>query len=466
MDNNEELESVQRDYVEEVCQLFRNNLAPKIIKEKLSDYHENDISDALALLSKEERTRLYQLVDDDELADIFEHAEEPEIYLNELGLKRRADILSKIEVADAVDYLKELPKEEKRAILTLLPEEERSEIILTSSYDEDEIGSHLSTNYIEINSMLSIKEAMKELVSQAQENDNISTIYVSDKDGIYAGAIDLKDLITASASTTLDSITMTSFPYVYSDEEISDCLERLKDYSEDTIPVLDRSNHIVGVLTAGDLTEIVDEEMGEDYAKLAGLSAKEDLHESLIDSLKKRLPWLIILLVLGMVVSSVVGVFETVVATLPLIASFQSLILDMAGNIGTQSLAVTIRVLMDEDTDLKEKLSLVFKESRVAVCNGLILGVLSFAAIGLFLVFGKGVKPHIAFSISLCVAISLLIAMFLSGLCGTVVPMVFKKFGVDPAVASGPLITTINDLVAVVVYYGSAYILLIQILKI
>ena len=167
-----------------------------------------------------------------------------------------------------------------------------------------------------------------------------------------------------------------------------------------------------------------------------------------------------------MVVSSVVGVFETVVATLPLIASFQSLILDMAGNIGTQSLAVTIRVLMDEDTDLKEKLSLVFKESRVAVCNGLILGVLSFVAIGLFLVFGKGVKPHIAFSISLCVAISLLIAMFLSGLCGTVVPMVFKKFGVDPAVASGPLITTINDLVAVVVYYGSAYILLIQILKI
>ena len=202
--------------------------------------------------------------------------------------------------------------------------------------------------------------------------------------------------------------------------------------------------------------------MGEDYAKLAGLTAEEDLQETTKQSIKKRLPWLVVLLVLGMGVSSVVGVFENVVAILPIVICFQSLILDMAGNVGTQSLAVTIRVLMDEELAPKDKLKLVLKEAKVGFSNGFLLGILAIVFLGLYIFLYKGYDIRHAFLISLCVGVSLLLAMIVSSLVGTLVPLFFKKIKVDPAVASGPLITTVNDLVAVVIYYGLSWVFLIQ----
>ena len=180
-----------------------------------------------------------------------------------------------------------------------------------------------------------------------RDSDNISTIFVVNAQQKFYGAIDLKNLIIARRDETLEDLTVTSYPYVYAEEPINECIEELKDYSEDSIPVLDNDNRLLGVITSSNIIDLVDDEMGEDYAMFAGLTAEEDLKEPLKDSMKKRLPWLIILLGLGMLVSSVVGIFEQVVTTLPIIMTFQSLILDMAGNVGTQSLAVTIRVLMD-----------------------------------------------------------------------------------------------------------------------
>ena len=194
------------------------------------------------------------------------------------------------------------------------------------------------------------------------------------------------------------------------------------------------------------------------------MTAEEDLTEPLKDSLKKRLPWLLVLLGLGLVVSSVVGAFETVVSQLTLIMAFQSLILDMAGNVGTQSLAVTIRVLMDESLTFKNKVELVFKEMRVGLCNGLLLGVLSFIAIGLYIYLFKDKTLMFSYAVSGCIGLSLMLAMLISSAVGTLIPLFFKKINVDPAVASGPLITTVNDLVAVVTYYGTSWILLINIL--
>lgn len=162
--------------------------------------------------------------------------------------------------------------------------------------------------------------------------------------------------------------------------------------------------------------------------------------------------------------SSVVGAFEHVVAHLTLIVSFQSLVLDMAGNVGTQSLAVTIRVLMDKRVTGRQKLSLVLKETRVGIANGLALGVLSVGFIGLYLIALKGQAPGAAFAVSACTGIALLVSIILSSVAGTVIPIVFDKLHIDPAVASGPLITTVNDLIAVVTYYGLAWLLLINVL--
>ena len=205
--------------------------------------------------------------------------------------------------------------------------------------------------------------------------------------------------------------------------------------------------------------------MGEDYAKLAGLTAEEDINETVGQSMKKRMPWLLILLGLGIVVSAVVGAFERVVAQLTLIMAFQSLILDMAGNVGTQSLAVTIRVLTDENLSFQQKCRLVYKEMRVGLANGAVLGVLSFVLIGLYIMLFKGKTAAFSFAVSACIGASLILAMLISSAVGTLIPLFFKKIKIDPAVASGPLITTVNDLVAVVAYYGLSWILLLNVLN-
>ena len=387
-------------------------------------------------------------------------------HLRDKNLQEAAKVLSLMEVDDAVDVLDEVDDATKKQVVDMLPENAGNDIQMILSYEEDEMGSRMTTNYIAIRRGIDIRQAMRELVSQAGENDNIGTVYVLDESDKYYGAIDLKDLIVARENDTLESIINTTYPFVTDHEKIEDCIDELVDYAEDSIPVLSETKELLGVITAQDVVEAVDDEMGEDYAKLAGLTDEEDLRETTKESMKKRLPWLIILLFLGMGVSSVVGAFEAVVAVLPIVMCFQSLILDMAGNVGTQSLAVTIRVLMDENLTGKQKLHLVWKEMKVGFVNGLLLGSLAFIFIGIYIACFKHNACLHAFLISGCVGVSLMVAMVISSLVGTLIPMFFHKIKIDPAVASGPLITTVNDLVAVVTYYGLAWLFLIQIMQI
>ncbi len=447
----------------ELVEIFRSNLSKEELLDKISNYHENDIAGALEKLNTEERKKIYPILGEEMVSDIFTYIEDPDEYLTELQPEMMVKVLSKMDADDVVDILDEMEDEDKSQIVGMLDEETGNDIKLILSYSQDEIGSKMTTNFIEISKNLSIRQATRELITQAGENDNIGTIYVVDENGDYYGAIDLKDLIIARDGANLEDIISTSYPFVNDHELIADCIERIKEYEEDSIPVVAENGKILGVITSQDIVEVVDDEMGEDYAKLAGLTAEEDLNEKTTESMKKRLPWLVILLFLGMAVSSVVGVFETVVAVLPIVICFQSLILDMAGNVGTQSLAVTIRVLMDENLTTSEKFGLVIKEMRVGLANGLFLGILAFIFIGVYIIVFKHNTVTNSFLISGCVGVSLLVAMIISSLVGTLIPMLFHKIKIDPAVASGPLITTVNDLVAVVTYYGLAWVLLIEV---
>ena len=449
---------------EDIVKLIKGPLTPKMKQQNLLSYHEKDISDALCLLSVDDRKHLYTLLDAEWIAEILEYSDDSTIYLNEIPIQKRMAVLSHFETVEMLDYIREMDKDSRDIILDLLDSEKKREFLLLNSFNEDEIGSKLTSNYVAIDFGISVKEAMSSLIRQANDNDNISTIYVLDKNQIFLGAIDLKDLIIAREGTDLEKIITTSYPYVYATEQIDDCLSRIKDYSEDSIPVLDNENKLIGVLTSQTIMELVDDEMSEDYAKFAGLSSEEDLNEPLRKSIMKRLPWLMVLLVLGMFVSSIVGVFEKVVAQLPLIIAFQSLILDMAGNVGTQSLAVTIRVLVDENIGKKQKFFLVCKETRIGFVNGMILGILSFVMVGVYLALLKSQTVNMAFSISACTGIALLVSMILSSMSGTLIPLMFIKMKIDPAVASGPLITTINDLVAVITYYCLVWVLIIGVI--
>ena len=463
MKAKEPMHDHQTEHTGEILSIIRSGASPLALRERLEDYHENDIASVLPELQPAQRKKLYLVLNPEFLAEVFTYLdEEAGQFLAEMDVTRAVEVISRMDSDDAVTMLRQLSREKRDVLLDLLDTETRNDIALIASFGDDEIGSKMTTDYIEIPVNSTAKEAMVSLSQQARENDNISTIYVLDKNRTFYGAVPLRDLIIADGTTAVTDLTVTSFPYVYAQELVDDCIETLKDYSEDSIPVLDHQNRILGIVTSQDLIEISDAEMGEDYAKLAGLTAENDLKESVGKSVKKRLPWLIVLLGLGLIVSSVVGVFEGVVAQLPLIICFQSLILDMAGNVGTQSLAVTIRVLTDETIPPRERLRLVPREMQVGFLNGLLLGLMSLVLIGLYLMIVKGQTPTVAFSVSGCIGIALITAMMVSGLIGTITPMFFKKIHIDPAVASGPLITTINDLVAVVVYYGLTWIFLIE----
>ncbi len=449
------------EILQELYGLLESDKSDSEIKESLSDYHDADIADVYPLLSERARKRLSRILSDEEISDIFSYLENAEDYIEDMDKERAADIIESMDADDAVDLLDELEEDTRNEIISLMDGEAVEDINLINSYEEDQVGSRMTTNFILVREYMSVKQAMKSMVEQAADNDNVSTIYVENADGAYCGAIDLRDLIVAREGSSLDDIIMTSYPSVGAEESVAECIERLKDYSEDSIPVLDKLGHILGVITSTDLVEAVDEELGDDYAKLGGLTGEEDMEEPVHRSILKRMPWLIVLFFLGMGVSSVVAMFEPVIAELAYIVAFQSLILDMAGNVGTQSLAVTIRVLTDEQLSGKDTAKLVWKEVRVGFLNGLILGIFSFALVGAYLCISYPAAT--AFLASGCIGAAMLAAMTFSALFGTVIPVLFKKLKIDPAVASGPLITTINDLVAVVTYYGLAWLLILEI---
>ena len=455
----------ENNFLNEILTILRSGADSKTLNDRLSDYHGNDIAEAFEQLNENERKALYPVLGAERISEIFSYIEDPDEYLRELGIDGAAQVLSLMDSDDAVDAIDDLDLSTRKRLVDLMDDNSSHDVKLIMSYSDDEIGSLMTTNYIVIKNTLNIRQAMQELISQAGENDNISTVYVTNKHDKFFGAIDLKDLIIARADTPLSDIIMLSYPYVSDHAKIDECIERLKDYAEDSIPVIDGSKRLIGVITAEDLMEASDEELSEDYAKLGGLSEQEDLEESTFVSVKKRLPWLIILLFLGIGVSSIVGIFETVVAILPIVICFQSLILDMAGNVGTQSLAVTIRVLADDQVSGADKLRLVTKEMRIGFFNGLFLGIMAFMFIGGYICIFKHNPVHFAFLISVCVGLSLIVAIVISSLVGTLIPIFFNKIKIDPAVASGPLITTVNDLVAVISYYGLVWILLINVLN-
>ena len=452
------------DYVKELVEIINQEERDDKLAEKLSAYHENDIAEAFELLDEKGRRKLYRVLDTEWMSEVFAYLDDVGTYLEELEADDAADIIENMDADDAVDVLQEVDDNVREKLVSLMNEEATEDIELICSYDEDQIGSMMTTNFIEISRTLTIKQAMRQLIAQAEDNDNISILYVTDEDGMFYGAIDLKDLIIARAGESLESLISTSYPYMLASDSITDNLERLKDYAEDSIPVLDQEHHIIGVITAQDLVEAVDDEMGEDYAQLAGLTTEEDLDESVGQSMKKRLPWLLILLCLGLGVSTVAGMFERVMKQLTLIVFFQSVVLGMSGNSGTQSLAVTIRVLMDEELTGKERLKMVWKEARVGFCDGLLLGLVSFVCIGIYIMLAKAKTALYAFSVSGCVGTALMVAMTISSLVGTVVPTVLHNIHIDTAVASGPLISTVSDLVAVVTYYGLSWILLLNVI--
>ncbi len=456
-------ETEDRGYRQAILSAIRGDNPDELLRQILADYHDNDIAAVLDELTAEERDRLFDVLGNEATSDIISYLDDAGEILSELDADEAADIIEQMDADDAAEVLEDLDEEIRQEVLELIEDEVKEDIELINSYEDGEFGSMMSTNFISIKRNMTVKGAMRALISEAPENDNIYTLFVTDEDEKFYGVIDLKELIIARHDKPLEELIYTTFPFVYDNESISENVERLRSYSEDLIPVLENeTNKLLGVITSKDIIEMIDAERGDDYAKLAALVSEEHSEEPVLRSMKKRIPWLAALLFLGLAVSAVVGLFEGVVKELPLIVCFQSLILGMAGNVGTQSLAVTVRTLADDDARDKRRLGFIFKETRVALLNGFVIGICSLIIVGGYLVLVGGYSATVSFTTAGCVALSLCFAMMISGFTGAAIPTCFYKLGIDPAIASGPLITTVNDLVAVISYYGLAWLLLIQ----
>lgn len=459
----------ERNYVEELKKILTSTLSDEEKKAELLQYHENDIADMLDELDDEQRDELHRILGDEIFGEVLLYTENIEEQISSMEPEEAADVIEKMDADDAIDVLEELKEEDRNEIVHLMEPEAQEDIQDILKYDDDQIGSKMTNNYISILVTNSVKTAMKRVVAEAADNDNVSNIYVVDIQDKLVGVIELRDLIIAREGIDLGTIVKQNYPFFKATDKVEDCLVSMREYALPSYPVLDESGKLIGAITHDDVQEVMDDEMGEDYAKLGGLTQEEDLDESPFSSVKKRIPWLSVLLILDLVISFSMANFEEVVAVLTIIAFFQTLVLDMAGNAGTQSLSVTLRMISTNDVTGKKITKTIFKEFFTGVLNGVILASISFGFVMLYLfIFKKGIIKGESYDIidaltaSGIVGFSLLAAMTVSSLFGSIIPIIFYKLKIDPAVASGPFITTINDVTALLIYYGLAAILFSQ----
>ncbi len=445
---------------EELLIILKNN--PKELNSLLDTYHESDIADALPLLAPDERITFYHSIDSELLAEIFTYLDDATPYLEELStINMTAEVINEMDADDVVDILENIEEEDKAAYIEMLDEETKDDVALINSYDDNEIASKMTTNFITISKRASIKEAMKKVISEAPENDNINIIYCLDDDDKYYGAIHLKDLIIARSDSHLDDIIKTNYPILNEHDLVDDVLAKIKDYYLEYLPILNDNDELIGIITHEDIIETVDEEMSEDYSKFAGLTSENAETESFGISIRKRIPWLCVLLVLDLFISSIISGFEDLIAVFPIIAAFQSLLLDMSGNSGTQALAVTILSLSDSELTRKRVWHIIGKEVRIGLVNGIICGTIAFVIVGLFILLVKGADSTTIngtyvhpFIISGIIGSTLMIGITVASFIGCAIPMFFKRMKIDPATASGPFITSINDIISILMYFG------------
>lgn len=431
------------------------------LRTNLSKLHPYDIAKVFPLLDENRRKKIYTIFNDEKLADIFSYLEDSSTYLQELNREKIADIIEEMEPDDAADALGEMSQSTSKAIYELLEKETQEELSVLAKYKEDTAGAIMNTNYISLLSGIDIKAAMKIIVQQAPEVETINTSFVIDNNGSLLGTINLKKMIVTKSPCNIDNIMNTNFQWANVDQDIEEALKIIKDYDIYELPILE-NGILKGIITMDDATDALIDVAEEDYAKFAGLTKEEETNESVFKSIKKRLPWLSILLILDIFVTIIISQFEYLftIDSMTILVIFQPMILGLAGNCGTQSLAVTIRKISNYQLDHKKPiLSHIGRELSLGFITGLILAITSFILTLIVLLLKQNNDQNI-FVLAAVVSIALFVSIVVANTVGSMIPIILNKCGVDPAVASGPFITTINDISSITIYFTLATLLI------
>ncbi|MED3551579.1 magnesium transporter [Cytobacillus praedii] len=415
------------------------------------ELHPYDQASFFKELDEEHREKIYHYLSPEEMATLFENLEidddEYKDVLAEMNPNYAADMISKMYVDDAVDVLNELEKDQAVSYLTIMDEEAAQEIKDLLHYKEYTAGSIMTTDFVSISANQTVRSAMYILKNEAPKAETIYYIYVLDEQKRLLGVISLRDLIVNDDDTMIADITNDRIVSVSVGDDQEEVARKIKDYNFLALPVVDFQNHLLGIITVDDVMDVMEEEASDDYSKLAAVSDMDTIDRSPLSAARKRLPWLIILLFLGMMTASLIGRFEETLNKVAILAVFIPLIAGMAGNTGTQALAVAVRGIATGDLEKENKWKLIVREAGTGVITGAICGIL----VSIIVFIWKG-----NIYLGILVGISILSTLIVATLAGALIPLLMHKFKIDPAVASGPFITTINDLISILIYFGMA----------
>ena len=468
MDTERNIVEIERDFVEEIIALVNQNISDSDFSEKLNEYHPYDIAQALFQVDKDVRSQVFNVLPIDMVATIFERFDQNDQieFIKELPTLFAVNIIDHMDSDDAVDLLQYLEDtDEDYDLVNLLSPKKRAELKKLWNYEDDEIGSSMSNSFIELSKNMTVKDAMKKVTTVAGDTEYISILYVVEKHKLV-GYLRLKDLIIARATQMIGDIMESRVISAHPHDDKESVAQIIQDYGVSSLPIIDDDFHMIGLVTYDDLMDIISESKSEDYAKFAALSTGEIDHrtETVFSSVKKRFPWLSILLALSMVTSVILSFFEGALTgssgakiLAAQLAVYLPLILDMSGNTGTQSLAVMIRYLTTNQNEISNKQIKrhMIREIGTGLVEGFIIAIFVF---GIIILTGY-LKPNVSIdSKTLITAVvtssAIMVALIISTVLGALIPLIMNKFKIDPAVASGPFITTLSDIVTLTLYYS------------
>jgi magnesium transporter len=409
------------------------------LEKVLQGYHASEIAILFEKLPQEAKERIINILPTDIASEVISEMDEehhPEELLVNLHPEKRSEIVEELDYDDATDIISQLDEEQQHEILKDIDQEDASSIRALLSYDEDTAGGLMNSEVIKVNINLDKKGALDAIIHQSEEMEELYTIYVVDDHDILKGILSIKTIIKAKADALVSSLVQTTFVYVKADVDQEEVARLISQYNLTSIPVVDGNMKLLGRVTVDDIIDVMEEENTEDILKISGVSEDEELSGNWKDAVKSRLPWLVINLGTAYLAASVIRHFEPTVKQIPTMAAYMTIIAGMGGNAATQSLAVTVRRISLSDLTDSQAYNTVLKEFLVGLLNGAANGFIVF-----LIAFFYDADPLLGLVLFLAMTGNLVIA----GLTGAGIPLILKRVGIDPAVASSIIITTFTD---------------------
>ncbi|MFK8037574.1 MAG: magnesium transporter [Crocinitomicaceae bacterium] len=429
-------------------------ISSAFIQEEVVNLHAADIADIIENLNLEEGKKLLDFLSEDKAADTLVELDEDtrEKILPLFSLKEIAEQIDQLDSDDAADLLGELTEETKDAVISQMEDPEHvSEIIDLLRYHEDSAGGLMQSEFVQVRSNFTVKRTIIELRKQAKDIEKIYSIYVVDDNDVLLGVLSLKRLLFAKSTSDISELfKSTNIRYVKTEDDKEEVAEMMQRYDLISVPVVDRQNKLVGRITIDDIVDVMQEEAEKDYQLASGITDNVEVSAGILKNTRSRLPWILIGLLGGILSSLILQNYENDIAINPILAFFIPLITATGGNVGVQSSAIVVQGLASKEFQFQGIFKQLLKELLVGAIIGIICGVLIFS-------FNYFTNTDMIMGIT--IGTSIFVVVIIAATFGTLFPLILNKLGVDPALATGPFITTTNDILGLSVYFLIAYML-------